>query len=368
MRTKPLWKIVQLVIAFFLLGNVGCRSDLSILKPSPSPYLPLFQANGFLLPEDTHIERVFSIILEGQTYEVLEYQSASGAGIQIKHNEAFLKDPDIAFDVLLSYAWSPKNHEVSSEDLESLRQLHSKLNSTEQEYKPFFEFADSLKPVLEKVDELKDNQITGIPVIKIGAVPIIDVTNYWDLICTIPLDVFDLCLLEPAMREIHEQGVEIEQLIKDSSTDLAEIISLLEAQSQGEVQNGLQLKEEFEKAINRLNNLVWKLDQFETNVSEFQAVNRAIIEALENQRWGNKVGSVILFLQQNVPGFDLTNPVMSLAGKLRDLDLKMSDYLKNSNEIEADISSRLALLTDVRVRTDEALKQLSSQWRFHPAD
>lgn len=331
-----------------------------------SPHLSLFLEQGFELADDTLITEAFRVAIDGQDYIVLEYRTPKMNGLQIKRHHGFVTDPDLAFLILLSYAWAPEHHGMSTAEIDSLRQLQQRIGNAEQEYHRFFELARALTPVVEKVDELKDKQITGIPVISIGSFDLIDIANWWDLICTIPFDIFDLCLLEPLVREIHEQGVEIEELLRASNNDLSQTIRLLETQAAGQAVDGLALKESMEKSFSSLNNLVWKLNRFKENVLGLQVLNDAMIDVLENERWGSKTGKVISFLDSNILGFSSEALTGGLLSRLDSLDRKMTAYLEKADEMIAEIDQRAVRLLAARARTDAELADLGAQWRARP--
>lgn len=330
-----------------------------------SPYLELFRSHGFDVPDDTQVIEAFAITLDGEHYEVLEYLSSAGNGLQIKQGDSLLQDADTAFRVLLSYAWTPQYHGVDDADLASLRELQSRVQNGRQEYDAFFRFAESLAPIMEQIDELENREITGVPIVSIGEFTIIDIANWWDLICTIPVDIFDLCLLEPPLRAVYEQGMEIELLLQASNEDMLRVIAQLDAQANGQMQDGLALKESMEKTISGLNNLLWKLDEFAADMAGLQVLTREAITALETRGWGPKVEKTLAIVE-SVTGADSASIIDSLLLRLQDLDQKMSTYLTKSDEIAMDIERCLAILMGARVRTDEALQTLGEQWRARP--
>lgn len=358
-----------------VLSLVGCGSWTGQApwtgdgpKPTgtPSPYLALFHENGFILPDDTQIAETFTVTLGGSLYQVLEYSSDAGSGLQIKQETQLLTDADLAFQVLLAYAWSARYHGLASGDIASLRELQVRIHNAEQEYQDFFRFAESLTPAMQKIDELKDKQITGVPVLPSPSLPIIDIANWWDLICTIPLDIFDLCLLEPLLREINEEGMEIERLLVIADADLAAAVSHLDAQSQGKVVEGLLLKETMVKAASSLDSLTWKLDKFRSDALNLQDLTRAAIVALETKQWGSKVDTVVSLLKSVVPDFDPTTITRGLLSALRKLDQEITTFLDKADTMTADIEARLALLTMARIQSEQALDLLSEKWRARP--
>lgn len=352
------------VLGILILSACNIFAPLHIFKPSP--YLSLLRENGFSLPDDTTFENLGRVSLQGNTYEIIEYHTPDAKGLQIVGNDDLLQDPEIAFNVLLAHAWSPNYHKVTASELASLKDLQNRLSNARQNYSQFFELGASLQPVIEQVDRLQNHHISGIPLIQIGPLPLIDITNAWDLICTIPLDVFDLCILEPLVREVYEQSIEIETLLSAATFDLNTMTGLLEAQKPGEAQNGLELKTSAEKTISSLDNLIWKLDRFETSLLQLQIVNQIAIDVLENQRWGQSLGKVISFLQSQIPGFDMTVLTQGLTNSLKALDSKLSAYLAQAQRLKGDLSIHLDLLLAARLRTDAALDELGQQWRFRP--
>lgn len=363
------WPRIVAVLLILSLSSCGAREGQEQLltngpKPTAtlSPQLVLFREAGLDLADDAEIAEVFAFTLDGERCEVLEYESSTGSGLQIKVGNQLLTDADVAFQVLLSYAWAPEHHGLIGDDLSSLRELQGNIHNAQQEYGAFFRFAEALTPAMQRVDELKDKQITGIPVLPSPSLPLIDIANWWDLICTIPLNVFDLCLLEPLLREINEQGVEIEKLLVVADTDLAKVISQLE----GQVQHGLTLKVSVQEAISSLDNLLWKLDEFKANALRLQAITQEGIRVLETQQWGSKVDKVISLLKAASPGFDPSDMTGGLLSALQNLDQRLTAFLDKADNMTADIETRLALLTAARVRTEQTLDSLGKEWRARP--
>jgi hypothetical protein len=154
-------------------------------------------------------------------------------------------------------------------------------------------------------------------------------------------------------------------LLQASNEDMLGVIAQLEAQANGQMQDGLALKESMEKAISGLNNLLWKLDEFAADMAGLQALTQEAINALETRGWGPKVEKTLAIVE-SVTGVDSTSIIDSLLLRLQDLDQKMSTYLTKSDEIAMDIEACLAILMEARVRTDEALQTLGEQWRTRP--
>lgn len=348
----------------------GCAASASLpgYAPTPtiSPDLVWLRQQGFALTDNSSVMIVFVYPHEGKFYEVINYRTPVGEGLQIREGQNPVTDADLAFDILLAYAWTPPYHGLAAAEIDSLKDLQRQLQNANQEYRAFFDFAEALRPLIEKVDELQEKRITNIPQISIGNFPVIDIANWWDLICTIPLNIFDLCLLEPLLREIHEQGVEIDNLMRTSSDDLLALINLLEAQAGGQTVSGLELKLKAEKALSSLNNLLSKLDRFRTSLLELRIVNQEVIDVLGNRRWSQSVNVVLTTVQAVTPSLDLNQVIDDLVNKFQNLDQKLETYLIKAEDMDSEIYSRISLLSAARASTDDALRQSGVEWRYRP--
>lgn len=335
-------------------------------EPTVSPLLALFRNSDFSLPSQTEIRPVYMMQLRGQEYTVLAYESIGGSGIQIQNGERLLTDADIAYQVLLSYAWTREGHGIDTEQEVALGDLLLRMQQFESTYAAVFELAHSLGPVIELIDDLQDRPINGIPLIAIGGFPLVDITNLWDLICTIPVNAADLCILEPLVRALHDEGKEIERLIRSAAGDLNAVMDLLDEQKQGNVQEGLKFKIAFERAISSQKNLLWKLEYFGDKVFEAQATTRAFMDVVENRDWDPRIDRILQAADKYLPGFQSSTSIQGLAQKLRALDEKMDNYLAQVDGMIGYISPRTVILEDARFQANEQLRNYGAAWRTRP--
>lgn len=350
------------------LALAGCGgSGLGDALGRPSPYLPAFRAAGLNLPDDATIERRFRLNGADPAYEVLAYSWAEGqapSGLQIVRSDALITDPAVAFDVLLSYAWSAEQHGITSDELAMLDDFRQRLEGARTEYAHLFGLATALEPLITTIEDLKDRPIANVPLIEIGGLAIVDITNWWDLICTLPLNAADLCLLEPLVQELYDQGTEIEQLIDVAAADLATVLVMLDA-GVDTPDDGVAVKAAVEKAIAGQRNLIDKLVRFMVTVDEARGLIALVTSRLSTPPSG-VVGSIVGAVESVLPGVDVDAAAGGVVDQLAGLDARLAGYATTADALAIEIGRNVVILEDARARTDSALSDFGAAWRTRP--
>lgn len=312
---------------------------VSLNRPTPvptvSPYLSVLQANGITLSEHTRLEVLTEITLDQERFTILEYEASSGEvpAIQILRGTTVEVDQDVAFRVLLTYAWLQADNQMRADELKTLAGFLTKLQDVQQRSDSWFKLAHAVDPILERIDKLKEREIHGVPLIH----------NWWDAICFIPLDAADLCLLEIPARILRDQGIEVEQLLAAAINDLSPLVDYLEALSHGETRDGRTIKEATDKSLSSLRNLADKSYELSVKIADMQGRLGQLRERIK----------AMPELQAKAGDF----PIL-----LERLDTRMSEYRARVDGFVAEIDAQQMSLEDVRGRTDETLRDLGRRW------
>ncbi len=362
-RTRLLLGALLVTVAFILAAVVlmGRSAQGENLR-----YASALQAAIGSVPEDSHFEKLFTTTVDGHNFEVFRYRIDESEGIQILEGNNIVTEPDTAFGVLLSYAWLGEDRPFSGEETAILRTLASTLQEGSERYALVFGLANGLAPVVEAIDHLQDIPILGVPRIEIRGFPILEVNNAWDLLCVIPINATDLCLLEPLVREMHDQGLELQQLVVAASADLDGLLVLLEESGAVGGPSGLALKQASERSVSSLNSLERKLDEVIGTVEAADELARAAAVKLRDRQWGARLGGMIGLLGTLGLGVQVDNGTDALAEKLESLDKQLTSFLTDSQSFSTDIGRSIAMIEEARLITDQRVLELGRQWRLPP--
>ena len=333
-------------------NSIGTGQPINInqvqnASPTESPYIVLLRSNGIALGAGSKVDSVFSTSIDHRNYFVIRYQTSTSFGLQIAVDNALVSDRDVAYNVLLSYAWSQAGSRMSSDSRLTRHGLLVYLQDTESKYKPFFKLAEATDPVVKSIDKLKAHEIhSSNP--KLEKVLGFIAPNLWEAICLIPVDAADLCLLEPLLRETHDQGLEIQSLLVPAIADLSNVEAEMDDLQNGIAIDGRKVKEDVEKCISSLHNLRDKVDQLNTKVTKV----RAIIQRMDDEI--NKRALLKLTLGE-------FTQILTM------LDTKLSQYDDATNRLSVDLSSRANDMEQLRTDTDAELLDFARMWRFRPS-
>lgn len=355
--------VVRFLYGFVLLFALAHCSAPNL--ETESPELKLLRANGFQLPSETQVETLLEVSNETGTYRVLRYRVSNIEGIQIAVKDELVSDPEIAFPILLTLAWHEKENRVTAKELGLLEEARAQLDQTQERYAPVFQLAKELEPILRAVDKLRDRPLNG-PRIEIKGFSLLEINDLWDALCAIPVDATTACLLEPVLREIHTQGLEIEQLVSAANSDLGALLVMLEAQAQGQVQDGLRLKQASDKALSSLANLRRKLQDLDLKILTAQDLNRALIEGIKHRQWGMVSQKLLDALKHLDPSFDIQTVTDDLVSQLEKLDQKLEQAHARISTLDNELQTRMDLLERGRQKTDERARALGRAWRARP--
>lgn len=355
--------VLMLVAASLVSTITGC----SVRSGRPTGrYLRVFEATGWDVSEGSRIEKAFSITQDGAETEVVRWHIGESAGIQILQEDRLVIDPDLAFEVLLSMAWSTDPQVLGQTEIASLKTLAASVKKGKERYSSLFTVARTLEPVIEAIDRLQDVPIFGVPRIEIRGFPILEVNNAWDLVCAIPIDATDFCLLEPLARELHKQGQELEKLLIAASADLDAASLLFEARQSANPPTGLALKEATERSLSSLRSLRRKVDETADLVKSLEGLSSAAAVKLRSRQWGPRLDAVLGFLAALGLGNQLNDWADGLASKLENLAQQLSSYLADAESFSQELGQRVGVIEEARLRTDERVLELGKQWRARP--
>lgn len=333
----------------------------------PAPEVVRLQEAGFALPDDTEIAEVAVVIIEGQDYRLLGYRSLAGDGIQIEREGIIVSDPALARSVLLAHAASEEARALTADDITQLHALHAQLAGAEQEFAALFALAIALEPLLATIEELKGIPIHGVPTVSVKGFDLLAVRNAWDLLCSLPVNAADLCLLEIPLQALHDQAVEIQQLLKESEQDTEQLLALLEATRNGQPVDGIALRAALHKANSSLLNLQQKLINFAETVVTLQAViGEARARLASPDQWNPQLRDLLGLLQGLVPELDPGQGAARLVAQLDELDQELASYVETSAEQFEALAAHQQQLATLSGRIDTRLEALSEQWIARP--
>jgi hypothetical protein len=356
---------MAVLLACSLLAGAfaACARALPVVE---SPYAKVFRAAGWTVPDGSVFERVFTAVDNGQPYEVVTWIINDASGLQLLQNGALVTDPEVAYRVLHSYAWLGEDAPFGPRERADLHELGDTLHAAANRYQGLFGLAHSLEPATEAVGRLKAIPVYGVPTIMLKGFPLLQVNNAWDLICLIPVAAADLCILEPALVGIHDQGQELEELLKAASADLDAFIALVDARDSANPPDGLAVSIAGQQAFAGLRNLLAKIDEANAAVGAAQEMDRQAAQALRKRQWGRAVGLLMKWLRTvGVQVDDLTN---SLVGALDDLDQKLAGFLAESEAFANEVDRQLTGLEAARQSTEDRTMELGQMWRARPSE
>lgn len=362
-KTVYQFLVVMLAVAL-LVSTITWRGAIS--DRLTGRYLRVFEMAGWDVSESSQMEKVFSTIRDGAEIEVVKWHIGESAGIQILRGDKLITDPDFAFDVLLSLAWSTDSGFFGETEIASLKTLAVSVKKRKERYSSLFTVARTLEPVVEAIDRLQDVPIFGVPRIEVRGFPILEVNNAWDLLCAVPIDATDFCLLEPLARELHKQGQELEQLLIAASADLDAALLLLEERKSTNPPTGLALKEATERSLSSLRSLERKVDETADLVKSLEGLSSAAAVKLRSRQWGPRLDAVLGFLATFGLGNQLNDWADGLASKLENLAQQLSSYLADAESFSQELGQRVGMIEEARLRIDERVLELGKQWRARP--
>lgn len=315
-----------------------------VAQTQPSKTTSSDDTNRSILKSSNHLT------LDGQRFDIQAYRVGQKNILTIISNGNPITDTESTHRILLTYVWQQKGTIIPPDDVASLTTLYLQLKESREQYQGLFEVARSLEPIIEKIDELRSRRLPFDPV-EVKGVVILD-NNVWDVICTIPVNAADLCLLEPLVRGLNEQGSEIESLLTYAEEDLGSLLPLLEKRDINSAIDGVRLNAAAWRSYFTLLNLVIKLQEYSSNLGLIKAFNLDAMQAIQNEAWGDTVGKIIKILQF-VPGFDLHLITDNFVALQKNLDDKLDYAIVTTDDLSDKILDRVIIL-------EKALNETSS--------
>lgn len=347
-------------------GLTGCRGPAPASAPliSSNPYVEALAAAGWKVPADMRLIRVFTVSEAGTAYDIFEHETDGVQGLAIFNGQALVTDPDLAYRILQTYAWLGPDAPFGEADLVRLSALRQTLADANQRYAGLFGLADALAPITRAVEHLKDIPVSKVPDVIVKGFPLVQVRNAWDLFCLIPVSAADLCILEPAVTELHDQAVEFEALLATANADLDQFAFLLDSRNLEQPPTGEAIDVAGQKSFAGLRNLLMKVDSLNASVTTFLDLNQKAITVLSGRQWGRLLGLAMSWLRaRGVPVDDLAD---GLVDQLTALDTRLTEFLIASGAFADDVFGQMVQLDDTRSATETRILELGQQWRVLP--
>lgn len=333
----------------------------------PSPHLiderlGLLAAAGLALPARIDSEDVITV--DGAEYRLWRYTLNGEPKMQIIHAGRLLtaSDRERGFDVVSASVWQVDDFGLGKAEWAGLRALSGDLTAAGQTYAPYFAAAEAMAPLLELVDDLKDRPIAGIPDFSPWGIPIIQIRNTWDLICTIPLNVTDSCLLEPALRAYHAQATEVEQRLGEAAVALEALNDLGARRAAGEVVSGRDLRAALDGASTAFDNLNVPLAEMTDQAALLQAMTQTSADFLANRRWNRTTQALLDALALLIPGYSIDPLITPVVARLRDLDSSLDGVIRSGDAAMRELDAAAGVLRAASVHAANQTRLLGAQW------
>lgn len=353
---------VVLVTMWLVAPYAGSYLESAIVRIAAWSPQQITALTNLPKPDSGHEVTVTDVLAHGTTYQVVEYLASGAPHLYILAGNQRVEDYELAYSVLLSYAWRSEHSVVQGSDAANLHMMAAKLRSVDDTYRPLFAVAYAVEPVLDTIDKLRDYPISGIPQVEVGGFVLVDVQNAWDLLCIIPVDAADLCILEEPLRLYHKEALDVEQRMRLAATDLEQLATAIDLVLANQPVDGTEMKKLAQNSAASLQALARKLDGFAAQAHGIDTAVRTAADVLANRRWNAGVQTVLTQLRHFLPGFDETKLLDPLVSQLQNLDRVLVQGELSAQKSARDLREQEGVIEGILLGVDAKVQSAGAQW------